>query len=94
LLFSFQIKVPESTTTRTAGGLDFAAIGGKRQGREVPHSLKITRWNRGFSCEAPGLENPIASHRISGYEYQLKIKTANLRMDNLKYNVFFSGTQH
>jgi len=31
-LFSFQIKGPESTTTRTAGGLDFTAIGGKRQG--------------------------------------------------------------
>jgi hypothetical protein len=30
----------ESPTTRTAGGLDFAAIGGKRQGREVPQSLK------------------------------------------------------
>ena len=26
----------ESTTTRTAGGLDFTAIGGKRQGREAP----------------------------------------------------------
>jgi ferredoxin len=26
----------ESTTTRKAGGLDFAAIGGKRHGREVP----------------------------------------------------------
>jgi hypothetical protein len=25
----------ESTTTRAAGGLDFTAIGGKRQGREV-----------------------------------------------------------
>ena len=36
----------ESTTTRKAGGLDFTAIGGKRQGREVPQSLKTTRWNR------------------------------------------------
>jgi hypothetical protein len=35
-----------STTTRTAGGLDFTGIGGKRQGREVPQSLKTTRWNR------------------------------------------------
>jgi hypothetical protein len=71
--------------------LDFAAIGGKRQGREVPHSLRV---EPGAGCEAPGLENPIASHRISGYEYQLKIKTANPRSDNLKYNVFSSGTQH
>jgi acetyltransferase len=28
----------ESTTTRAAGGLDFTAIGGKRQGREAPQS--------------------------------------------------------
>jgi len=31
----------ESTTTRTAGGLDFAAKGGKRQGRAVPRSLRV-----------------------------------------------------
>jgi hypothetical protein len=31
----------ESTTTRTAGGLDFTAISGKRQGREVPQSLRV-----------------------------------------------------
>jgi ATP-dependent RNA helicase RhlB len=31
----------ESTTTRTAGGLDFPAKSGKRQGREVPHSLRV-----------------------------------------------------
>ncbi len=30
----------ESTTTRTAGGLDFTANGGKRQEREVPQSLR------------------------------------------------------
>jgi len=35
-----------STTTRLAGGLDFTAIGGKRQGSEVPQSLKVTRLNR------------------------------------------------
>ncbi len=29
-------KMRESTTTRIAGGLDFTAKGGKRQGREVP----------------------------------------------------------
>ena len=33
--------VSESTTTRTAGGLVFIAIGGKRQGREVPQSLRV-----------------------------------------------------
>jgi hypothetical protein len=31
----------ESTTTRTAGGLDFTAKGGKRQGHEVPQSLRV-----------------------------------------------------
>jgi Fe-S-cluster containining protein len=31
----------ESTTTRTTGGLDFTAIAGKRQGREVPQSLRV-----------------------------------------------------
>jgi hypothetical protein len=31
----------ESTATRTAGGLDFTAKGGKRQGREVPQSLRV-----------------------------------------------------
>ncbi|MBW2412322.1 MAG: hypothetical protein JRF72_21185 [Deltaproteobacteria bacterium] len=31
----------ESTTTRKAGGLDFTAVGGKRQGREVPQSLRV-----------------------------------------------------
>jgi hypothetical protein len=36
----------ESTTTRTAGSLDFTAIGGKRQGHAVSQSLKTTRWNR------------------------------------------------
>jgi hypothetical protein len=29
-------KMRESTTTRIAGGLDFTAKGGKRQGRQVP----------------------------------------------------------
>jgi len=36
----------ESTTTRTAGGLDFTAKGGKRQGREVPQSLRVKPWIR------------------------------------------------
>ncbi|MGD9180725.1 MAG: hypothetical protein PVF26_14615 [Desulfobacterales bacterium] len=36
-----QVAHCESTTTCKAGGLDFTAIGGKRQGREVPHSLRV-----------------------------------------------------
>jgi heavy metal translocating P-type ATPase len=42
-------KHPGSTTTRTAGGLDFTAIGGKRQGREVPQSLRVE----------PGAKHPV-----------------------------------
>ncbi|MDH3876556.1 MAG: hypothetical protein OEU55_05690 [Desulfobacterales bacterium] len=38
-----------STTTRTAGGLDFTAIGGKRQGREGPQSLWVE----------PGASHPV-----------------------------------
>ena len=42
-------KCTESTTTRKAGGLDFTAIGGKRQGREVPQSLRVK----------PGAKHPV-----------------------------------
>jgi hypothetical protein len=41
--------LPESTTSRKAGGLDFTAIGGKRQGREVPQSLRVE----------PGAKHPV-----------------------------------
>ncbi len=44
-----KIKHNESTTTRTAGGLDFTAIGGKRQGREVLQSLRVE----------PGASHPV-----------------------------------
>jgi hypothetical protein len=39
-LISFSLVFSQSTTTRIAGGLDFTAIGGKKQGREVPPSLR------------------------------------------------------
>jgi len=42
-------RLDESTTTRKAGGLDFTAIGGKRQGREVPQSLRVE----------PGASHPV-----------------------------------
>jgi hypothetical protein len=38
--------------------LDFTAIGGKRQGHEVPQSLKITRLNRVQSPAVAGLGKP------------------------------------
>jgi hypothetical protein len=44
-----KVKFFESTTTRIAGGLDFTAIGGKRQGREVPPSLQVK----------PGAKHPV-----------------------------------
>ena len=50
--------VLESTTTRTAGGLDFTAKGSKRQGREVPQLLKTTRWNRARSPAMAGFGKP------------------------------------
>ena len=43
------IKGQDSTTTRIAGGLDFTAIGGKRQGREVSQSLPVK----------PGAKHPV-----------------------------------
>jgi hypothetical protein len=46
---SLENPTTESTTTRTAGGLDFSAIGGKRQGREVPQSLRVK----------PGAKHPV-----------------------------------
>jgi hypothetical protein len=45
----FNSALAESTTTRTAGGLDLTAIGGKRQGREVPQSLRVK----------PGAKHPV-----------------------------------
>jgi hypothetical protein len=41
----------ESTTTPTRGrdGLDFTAYGGKKQGREVPQSLRV----------GPGAKHPV-----------------------------------
>jgi hypothetical protein len=45
----FLKSASESTTTRIAGGLDFTAIGGKRQGREVPRSLRVK----------PGAKHPV-----------------------------------
>ena len=41
LLIKHYLDLFESTTTRTAGGLDFTAIGGKRQGRGMPQSLRV-----------------------------------------------------
>ena len=49
ILKRMQIIQAESTTTRTAGGLAFTAIGGKSQGREVPQSLRVE----------PGASHPV-----------------------------------
>ncbi len=49
-------QLPESTTTRTAGGLDFSAIGGKIQGREVPQSWRVE----------PGAKHPVWKTQSDG----------------------------
>ncbi|MGD8883411.1 MAG: hypothetical protein PVI82_16045 [Desulfobacterales bacterium] len=49
----------ESTTTRTAGVLDFTAIGGKRQGREVPQSLRVK----------PGAKHPVWKTQSSEFGF-------------------------
>ena len=45
----FMLSRTESTTTRKAGGVDFIAVGDKRQGREVPQSLRVK----------PGAKHPV-----------------------------------
>jgi len=53
----------ESTTTRIAGGLDFTAIGGKRQGHEVPQSLRVE----------PDAKNPVwKTQWVLGLFYSIK----------------------
>jgi hypothetical protein len=54
----------ESTTTRTAGGLDFTAIGGKRQGRQVPQSLKTTRWTVDSRAKHPVWKTQLTEQQI------------------------------
>jgi cell division septation protein DedD len=64
------VTLSESTTTRTTGGLDFTAAGGKRQGREVPQSLRVE----------PGAKHPVwkTQSKKAGTEnlkFSLKAKT-------------------
>jgi len=67
--------VVESTTTRTAGGLDFTAIGGKRQGREVPQSLRVE----------PGAKHPVWKTQSirNGFDIALFIKSSNFPFCNM-----------
>ena len=65
-----------STTTRKAGGLDFTAIGGKRQGREVPQSLRVE----------PGAQHPVRKTQsipdllmVDGGKGQLNIALAIIK---------------
>jgi len=52
-----RIPPVKSTTTRIAGGLGFTAIGGKRQGREVPQSLRV----------GPGAKHPLWKTQSPGF---------------------------
>ena len=65
----------ESATTRKAGGLDFTASGAKRQGREMPQSLKTTRWK-------PGALHPVWKAQSSSLSRTTPfLKTAIPRQD-------------
>ena len=65
----------ESTTTRKAGGLDFTAIGGKRQGREVPPIVENN------AAEA-GAEHPVWKAQSCGLSRTTPfLKTAIPRQD-------------
>jgi small-conductance mechanosensitive channel len=68
-----------STTTRTAGSLDFTAIGGERQGREVPQSLRVEpdakhpvqetqSQSRSFGVGIKRLWFPLACAGLLGFE--------------------------
>jgi hypothetical protein len=72
----------ESTTTRKAAGLDFTAIGGKRQGRKVPQSLKTTQWNPAVA----GFGKPNLKYRIMTEYYRLNgITSTHHKIIPLKY---------
>jgi DEAD/DEAH box helicase domain-containing protein len=84
------VENSESTTTRKAGGLDFTAIGGKRQGREVPQSLRVE----------PGASHPVRKTQISAApaEFQKKQSknplSANFgASENLHFGVLDLETQ-
>ncbi len=68
---SLENPTTESTTTRTAGGLDFSAIGGKRQGREVPQSLRVK----------PGAKHPVWKTQSTTQESKFPIISWLDKMD-------------
>jgi hypothetical protein len=55
----------ESTTTRTVGGLDFTAKGGKRQGHAVPQSLRVK----------PGAKLPVWKTQSTKHRKRFMIET-------------------
>jgi DEAD/DEAH box helicase domain-containing protein len=75
----------ESTTTRTAGGLDFTAIGGIRQGHGVPQSLKNNAvWKTQLSAAPAEFQKKQSKNPVA----------ANLgASENLHFGVFDLETQ-
>jgi hypothetical protein len=65
-----------STTTRTAGGFDFSAIGGKRQGREVPQSLRVETVD-------PRAKHPVWKTQLT----ELQIIDQNVQRAAAKYDL-------
>ena len=74
---SLKINCRESPTTRGAGGLDFSAIGGKKQRHG---SVTVQPCNRSAVCKAPGLKTPNLSWHeswINNYLFACGISSDN-----------------
>ncbi len=78
LLIKHYLNLFESTTTHKEGGLDFTAIGGKRQGREVPQSLRVE----------PGAKHPVWKTQSKQTDYPALIRESYTSKEN--YLVFLS----
>jgi len=81
LLIKHYLDLFESTTTRKAGGLNFTAIGGKRQGREVPQSLRVE----------PGAKHPVWKTQSKQSKYAAIIRESYSSKANY---LAFLGTHH
>jgi CheY-like chemotaxis protein/HPt (histidine-containing phosphotransfer) domain-containing protein len=90
--------ITESTTTRTAGGLDFTAVGGKRQGREVPQSLRVEPgakhpvWKTQTAPEAQGLPESLPGFDLEDGLKRLQRNEKLYRKLLLDFSVKYVGS--
>jgi hypothetical protein len=70
----------ESTTTRTAGGLDFTVIGGKRQGHEVLQSLRVE----------PGAKHPAWKPQSIADEIKFSLQVTNEELFSIKNQILMT----